>query len=111
MVVTPSALPEATIDFVLGTSAADIPDSVMAFARRCLLDLLGVAAAGRSTELSTIIGDHEARHFGAGTGPAVPMLFDGRAASPAGAALAAGMTIDSIDAHDGHVYIPGHQVF
>ena len=108
MVVTPSALPEATIDFVLGTSAADIPDSVMAFARRCLLDLLGVAAAGRSTELSTIIGDHAARHFGAGTGPAVPMLFDGRTVSPAGAALAAGMTIDAIDAHDGHNLTKGH---
>jgi 2-methylcitrate dehydratase PrpD len=108
MVVTPSALPEATIDFVLNTRPDDIPDAVMAFARRCLLDLLGVAAAGRSTELSSIIGDHAARHFGAGTGPGVPMLFDGRVVSPAGAALAAGMTIDSIDAHDGHNLTKGH---
>ena len=106
--VTPSSLPERTIDFVLGLTASKIPSEVMAFARRCLLDLLGVAAAGRSTELSTIIGDHAARHFGAGTGPGAPILFDGRVVSPAGAALAAGMTIDSIDAHDGHNLTKGH---
>lgn len=108
MVVTPSALPESTIEFVLGATAADIPDHAMAFARRCLLDLLGVAAAGRSTELSGIISNHAARYFGAGTGPSVPMLFDGRRVSPAGAALAAGMTIDAIDAHDGHNLTKGH---
>jgi 2-methylcitrate dehydratase PrpD len=36
------------------------------------------------------------------------MLFDGRRASPAGAAFAGATTIDSFDAHDGHVLIKGH---
>ncbi len=36
------------------------------------------------------------------------MLFDGRSVSPAGAALAGGMTIDSIDAHDGNKFTKGH---
>lgn len=35
-------------------------------------------------------------------------MFDGRRASMAGAALAGGMTIDSLDAHDGHVLTKGH---
>ncbi|WIW57009.1 MmgE/PrpD family protein (plasmid) [Mesorhizobium mediterraneum] len=47
------------------------------------------------------------RHFGPGQKPA-RLLFDGRKASPAGAALAGGMTIDALDAHDGHRLTKGH---
>ena len=36
------------------------------------------------------------------------MLFDGRSVSPTGAALAGGMTVDSVDSHDGHVLTKGH---
>jgi 2-methylcitrate dehydratase PrpD len=36
------------------------------------------------------------------------MMFDGRRASPAGAAFAGATTIDSFDAHDGHVLTKGH---
>lgn len=36
------------------------------------------------------------------------MLFDARSASPAGAALAAGMTIDALDGHDGYNEAKGH---
>ncbi len=95
------------IAFVHDTNAADIPDSALAWGRRCLLDLIGVAAAGRTTELSRIINDHAAAHFGPGALGA-PLLFDGRVVSPAGSALAAGMTIDAIDAHDGHRLTKGH---
>jgi len=35
-------------------------------------------------------------------------LFSGRRASPAGAAFAGATTIDSFDAHDGHVLVKGH---
>ncbi|MEM7095272.1 MAG: MmgE/PrpD family protein [Actinomycetota bacterium] len=106
--VTPSRFPTEIIDFVHDTQLDDLPEDVVGWARRCVLDLLGVAAAGRSTELSAIIHDHAARHFGAGEGPSASMIFDGRAVSPAGAALAGGMTIDSIDAHDGHKITKGH---
>jgi 2-methylcitrate dehydratase PrpD len=105
--VTSAALPTAVIEFVHDTTLADLPESVVSFGRRCLLDLLGVAAAGRLTELSGIVHAHALRHFGAGD-LAAPMLFDGRAVSPAGAALAGGMTIDAIDAHDGHNLTKGH---
>lgn len=40
--------------------------------------------------------------------PRARLLFDGRTASLPGAALAGGMTIDSFDAHDGHVLTKGH---
>lgn len=105
--VTSAALPTAVIEFVHDTTIADLPESVISFGQRCLLDLLGVAAAGRLTELSGIVHAHARRHFGAGD-LAAPMLFDGRAVSPAGAALAGGMTIDAIDAHDGHNLTKGH---
>ncbi len=104
---SPSTLPAETIDFVLGTSFDDLPDHVVRFAQRCLLDLVGVAAAGRTTQLSEIVSNHAVTHFGAGRVGA-PILFDGRRVSAAGAALANGMTIDSIDAHDGHKITKGH---
>lgn len=111
------------LDFLHGLTFDELPAEVKHQTWRCLLDLCGVAAAGSGTELLRIIRDHAACHFGAGAigagaigigrsgrggGPAAPMLFDGRRVSPAGAALAGGMTIDSIDAHDGYPTAKGH---
>ncbi len=100
--------PDAVLDFLHETTIKDLPPEAVRFGRRCLLDLLGVAAAGRTTELSGIIYRHVVEYFGAGAGSSARLLFDGRPVSPAGAALAAGMTIDSIDAHDGHNLTKGH---
>lgn len=94
-------------DFITQTCWDDLPADVQHMTRRCLLDLIGVGAAGATTPLSHIIRDHAAAQFGAGTVSA-RMLFDGRAVSPAGAALAGGMTIDAIDAHDGYPETKGH---
>ncbi|RWR27300.1 MmgE/PrpD family protein [Sinirhodobacter populi] len=95
--------------FVTSTRWTDLPPAVQEMARRCLLDLIGTAAAGRQTELSRIISIHATRMFGASDPAfAARILFDGRRASLAGAALAGGMTIDSFDAHDGHVLTKGH---
>lgn len=92
-------------DFLHHTTYHDLPDEVRSFARQWLLDLIGVAAGGRATSLSRIIHTHAARHFG---GDGAHMLFDGRMVSPAGAALAGGMTTDALDAHDGHKLTKGH---
>jgi 2-methylcitrate dehydratase PrpD len=100
-------MPRNVSSFIHGVSFDDVPDRVVSWVQRCLLDLVGVAAAGRTTDLSRIITDHAVAHFGPGA-KAAPMLFDGRLVSPAGAALAGGMTIDSIDAHDGHKLTKGH---
>ena len=104
---TPGTIPYDVIEWLHNTTLDDMPAEVVAFGQRCLLDLLGVAAAGRITELSSIIHEHATAQFGAGTASA-PILFDGRVVSPAGAALAGGMTIDSIDAHDGNKFTKGH---
>lgn len=94
-------------DFITGTRWDDLPADVRRMTKRCLLDLIGVGAAGATTPLSRIIRTHAAAQFGAGA-TAARMLFDGRAVSPAGAALAGGMTIDAIDAHDGYPETKGH---
>jgi 2-methylcitrate dehydratase PrpD len=57
--------------------------------------------------LSRLIREHAVEHFAAGRRSA-RILFDGRAVSPVGAALAGGMTIDALDAHDGHRLTKGH---
>ena len=94
-------------DFLHDLKYTDLPPEVVRYARRWLLDLIGVAAGGSTTDLSRIIRDHAAAHFGAGDRRA-RMLFDGRSVSPAGAALAGGMTIDALDGHDGHKLTKGH---
>jgi len=95
------------ITFIHKTRYEDLPQHVVAHARRCVLDLLGVAAGGTQTRLSAIIRQHAVRHF-ASREQEARMLFDGRRTSLIGAALAGGMTIDSLDAHDGQVLTKGH---
>lgn len=95
--------------FVMQTTYEALPPAVQRMAERCLLDLAGTGAAGLATPLSQIIRRHAVRSFAAGEGaPSARLLFDGRRASAAGAAMAGGMTIDSFDAHDGHVLTKGH---
>ena len=95
--------------WLVETTFDDLPGDVRCAATRCLLDLAGTGAAGATTRLSHIVRDHTLHQFGAGPGaPGARLLFDGRTASPVGAALAGGMTIDSVDAHDGHVLTKGH---
>ena len=100
-------MPTAFTDFVHDLHFEDLSEETVHFAKRCVLDLLGVAAGGTNTELSRIIRNHATSHFGAG-GKSARMLFDGRRVSPAGAALAGGMTIDSLDGHDGQKLTKGH---
>lgn len=95
------------LSFIHDTKFDDFPSEVVKMAERCCLDLLGVAVAGRQTELSQIITEHAATFFGAGKEAAV-IPFTGQIASPAGCALAMGMTIDAFDAHDGHRLTKGH---
>ena len=94
-------------DFVLGLGYDGLPDEVKLRARLHLLDLIGVAASSIRTPLSRIIRDHAMAMFGAGNQVA-RIMFDGRGASPAGAAMAGGMSIDAVDAHDGEPPAKGH---
>lgn len=96
------------VDFIHSLRFADLPDTVVAAARRCLLDLVGCAAAGRKTPVAAIATAHAARFLASGAGHGARMLFDGRRASEVGAAFAGATMIDSYDAHDGHVLTKGH---
>jgi 2-methylcitrate dehydratase PrpD len=91
--------------FIHDTGWSNLPQPVRHQAVRCLLDTLGAAVAGRQTDSSRIIYDFAA---GAFAGRGSRLWLDGRHVSPAGAALAHGMTIDSIDVHDGYNLAKGH---
>lgn len=93
--------------FVHDLDYADLPRQVVAQARRCLRDLVGVAAAGSTTRMSRITRDHAARHL-RGEARTARLFFDGRGVSPVGAALANAATIDAIDGHEGHRLTKGH---
>src|SRR5262245_46138541 len=97
--------PIQPVDFIHGTKWADLPAAVQSQTVRCLLDSLGTAIAGRTTELSRIVHDFAADTHG---GTAARLWQDGRTVSAPGAALANGMTIDALDIHDGHPLTKGH---
>ena len=84
-----------------------LPDDVVRMALRCLLDLIGVAAAGARTPAAAIVNAYASTQM-CGRDREARILFDGRSASLAGAAFAGAATIDAIDAHDGHVLTKGH---
>lgn len=95
-------------DFIHGLTFEDLPGEVVDQAKRCLLDLIGVFVAGRSTRLSKIVYDYAASQLCSSSANKVHLLFDGRTTSRAGAAFAGAFTIDSFDAHDGHRLTKGH---
>jgi 2-methylcitrate dehydratase PrpD len=95
------------VRFARRLTFTDLPREVVAQAQRCLLDLIGVAAAGASTPGAAIVNAYVATQM-CGRETNARLLFDGRRASLAGAAFAGGTTIDAFDAHDGHVLTKGH---
>ena len=86
---------------------ADLPADVVRQAQRCLLDLVGVAAAGSRTRSAQLAAGYAVDQLG-GTSRSARIVFDGRRAGLAGAAYAGASAIDAIDAHDGHPLTKGH---
>lgn len=93
--------------FIHEATYEELPTDVVHQARRCLLDLVGVAAAGTGTALSRVLREH-ADHEAGGAAHGAALLFDGRRAGAASAALANAGTIDAMDGHDGHRLTKGH---
>jgi 2-methylcitrate dehydratase PrpD len=91
--------------FIHRTSWETLPEQARHAARRCLLDTLGAGIGGRQTGLSQIVHGFVAAAFGGGD---APLWLDGRRVSAPGAALAAGMTVDALDIHDGYRLTKGH---
>ncbi len=92
------------LDFIADFTLGDSPEEARREVWRSTIDLVGVGLAGSRTEMSRLIRAHAADQWGGG----VPMLFDDRPASASGAALAGGMSIDSLDGHDGYNPAKGH---
>ncbi|MBT2547228.1 MmgE/PrpD family protein [Arthrobacter sp. ISL-65] len=93
--------------FIHDLRASELPAAVMHQARRCLLDLIGVAAAGTGTGMSRILRDH-AHELSGHARIASRLMFDGRSVGASHAALVNAGTIDSLDGHDGHRQTKGH---
>ncbi len=92
------------LDMIHDLKWSDLPADVKRQSELCALDLIGVACGGHGTRLSGMIRAHASETFGG----SAPMLFESRTASAAGVALAAGMTIDALDGHDGYNPAKGH---
>jgi 2-methylcitrate dehydratase PrpD len=93
------------LSFIHDTTYGDLPADVKRQAQLCTLDLIGSLAGGRQTRLSAIINRHAVEVYG---GDQATLLFDGQRCSAPGAALANGMSIDSLDIHDSHRESLGH---
>lgn len=72
--------------------------------KRCLLDLIGVAAAATRTPLA----EKARRYVTSQHAGQRPLLFASGSASPTGVALHGAWLIDAFDAHDGQVLTKGH---
>jgi 2-methylcitrate dehydratase PrpD len=97
---------KSVLDFLCDGSCKDLPGEVVAQGKRCLLDLLGVAAAGSVTAQAAIVREHVAADEAGPDGARI--LFDGRRVSLPGAAWANATAIESLDGHDGHSLTKGH---
>ena len=95
----------AYTDFIHKASWNQIPSDVQHMAARCILDLTGTLIAGSGTNLSQVARDIAATTY---RGDQAMLMLDGRRSGAAGAAFANGMTIDSVDAHDGYRLAKGH---
>ena len=95
-------------DFVGNTRHCDLPDDVLKTLRRSLLDTLGVAAIGSTTDMAAAAHRGAVALYGPGSAGASRVLMNGTGLSPAGAAMAGAAMIDSIDAHDGTSPCKGH---
>ncbi len=98
------SIQQQTLDFIHQIKYPQLPQPVIDQAKRCLIDLIGVAAAGQSTRLSRIMSKFVQSQYPGD----VPLLFEGANTSAVGSALYGGMLIDSVDAHDGQVLTKGH---
>jgi 2-methylcitrate dehydratase PrpD len=96
----------SVVDFLCDESKTDLPAEVIAQGKRCLLDLLAVAAGGSITSQASIVREHVADEEANPEGARI--MFDGRRVSLPGAAWANAAMIESLDAHDGHPLTKGH---
>ncbi|NBC33220.1 MAG: MmgE/PrpD family protein [Alphaproteobacteria bacterium] len=97
------------IAFIREAGSAEIPPDIKERALAAVIDLVAVALGGCRTEMAGVARRFALDQLQPGPeGPSARLLFDGRRASPVGAAFANAAMIDSLDAHDGHAGPMGH---
>lgn len=96
---------EALAAFTLELRAEDIPASTVETVQRCVLDLLGAAAAGAQSESAGIARAGAARLGGAGR---ADIWFGGGRRQAAFAAYANSSAASALDLDDGHRAAGGH---
>lgn len=93
------------IAFVRDVHYATLPDAVIAQAKRCVLDLLGVAIAGSTTPMARVSNRFASGQFGPGNstviGSKTPL-------SEVGATWVNGICASALDMDDGHRLAMGH---
>ena len=94
-------------DFVLDPHTT-IPNEALEMAALLLLDTTGVGAGAVQMDAGKLARQLAVDMFQAQPGEGVPMMFDGRIVSLAGAAFAGATQIDNLDAHDGYNPTKGH---
>ncbi|SDN57912.1 MmgE/PrpD family protein [Vreelandella arcis] len=93
-----------SLSWIHGVDLSTLDDAHLHQAKRCLLDLLGVAAGATRTSLAEKAGRFVTTQHGGDR----PLLFANGQASPTGVALHGAWLIDALDAHDGQVLTKGH---
>jgi 2-methylcitrate dehydratase PrpD len=92
-------------DFVFGLNCEDLPSGVWESARRCLIDLIGVACLGYNTSAARAMRITAEGLFTTGR---ASIWFDHRKLTPSGAALANAAAASALDLDDGHRQAAGH---
>jgi 2-methylcitrate dehydratase PrpD len=82
-----------------------LPDEVIAYAKRCVLDLLGVAIAGSRTEMARVSTQFAPGQFSSGTATLIGAPFK---LCQVGATWVNAVCASSLDMDDGHRLAMGH---
>jgi len=92
-------------EFIASASWKDLPESVKAKVRMCLVDNLGATLAGTLARVSQIGADYSAAAW---PGDQATILLSGKKASVTGAAFANACAANAIDVDDSARYAYGH---
>jgi 2-methylcitrate dehydratase PrpD len=93
------------VNTVLSLRWQQLPPEVQGQAKRCLKDILAVAAASRTLPASLQWQKLADSQYGSGP---VPLWFTGRSSTLSGSSLFNAATVDSLDWHDGFRPVKGH---
>jgi 2-methylcitrate dehydratase PrpD len=93
------------IGFLQSLGPASLPAHVIRQARRCVLDLLGVAIAGSQTEMAMASRRFALGHFGPGD---LTLVASSDRLGKVGATWANGVCASALDMDDGHRLAMGH---